>query len=97
MTKSELIARLANKNPHLHPRDVERDIAAIFGEIIAALARGDRVEQRGFGVFAVKTREARKGRNPLKGAPVAVTSKAVPFFKTGKQMCERLNSEGGGN
>jgi len=95
MTKSELISRLADKNPHLYLRDVERVVAAIFDEIVAALARGDRVELRGFGAFTVRTREAREGRNPLTGATVAVASKAVPFFKTGKLLRERLNSEGG--
>jgi integration host factor subunit beta len=92
MTKSELIARLSEANPHLYQRDVERIVTTIFDEIATALARGDRVELRGFGAFSVKRREARQGRNPRTGEQVAVTEKAVPFFKTGKQLRERLNN-----
>jgi integration host factor subunit beta len=91
MTKSELIARLAARNPHLFQRDVERIVSTIFDEITRALARGDRVELRGFGAFSVKEREARTGRNPRTGEAVPVSEKAVPFFKTGKQLRERLN------
>ena len=94
MTKSELIARLAESNPHLYQRDVERIVTTIFDEIAAALARGDRVELRGFGAFSVKTRDARQGRNPRTGETVAVEGKAIPFFKTGKQLRERLNGGG---
>ena len=98
MTKSELIARLAEKNPHLYQRDVERIVTTIFDEIAGALARGDRVELRGVGAFSVKTREARQGRNPRTGETVAVEGKAIPFFKTGKQLRERLNGgEGEGH
>ena len=91
MTKSELILRLAEINPHLYHRDVERIVTAIFDEITTALARGDRVELRGFGAFSVKKRDSRVGRNPRTGAAVNVAEKAVPFFKTGKQLRERLN------
>ena len=91
MTKSELIARLAEINPHLYQRDVERIVTTIFDEIAIALARGDRVELRGFGAFSVKKRYARQGRNPRTGAAVSAQAKAVPFFKTGKQLRERLN------
>lgn len=94
MTKSELIARLAERNPHLYQRDVERIVTTIFEEIATALARGDRVELRGFGAFSVKKRDARQGRNPRTGEPVAVEGKAIPFFKTGKQLRERLNTQG---
>ncbi len=80
------------KNPHLYHRDVERIDSAIFDEITAALARGDRVELRGFGAFSVKKRDARIGRNPRTGAAVNVAEKHVPFFKTGKLLRERLNS-----
>jgi integration host factor subunit beta len=93
MTKSELIARIAAANPHLYQRDVERIVITIFEEISAALARGQRVELRGFGAFSVKRREARVGRNPRTGESVDVTSKAVPYFKTGKQLRERLNTD----
>ncbi len=91
MTKSELIQRLAEANPHLYQRDVERIVTTIFEEITNALARGDRVELRGFGAFSVKERAARVGRNPRTGAPVQVAAKYIPYFKTGKQLREKLN------
>ncbi len=93
MTRSELIATIAQQNPHLYHRDVERIVTTIFEEISGALSRGDRVELRGFGAFSVKKRGARVGRNPRTGESVAVDAKAVPFFKTGKQLRERLNDE----
>ncbi|GHU06586.1 integration host factor subunit beta [Alphaproteobacteria bacterium] len=92
MTKSELVARLAAANSHLYQRDVERIVTTVFDEISAALARGDRVELRGFGAFSVKERNARQGRNPRTGEAVDVISKIVPFFKTGKQLREKLNA-----
>lgn len=91
MTKSELIQRIAELNPHLYQRDVERIVSTIFDEIADALARGDRVELRGFGAFSVKQRGSRVGRNPRTGAAVQVAEKSIPFFKTGKQLRERLN------
>ena len=93
MIKSELVAKLAQANPHLYQRDVERIVSTIFDEICTALARGDRVELRGFGAFSVKNRPARVGRNPRTGQPVDVAEKFVPFFKTGKELRERLNTE----
>jgi len=93
MTKSELIARLAERNPHLYLRDVERIVATVFDEISEALSRGDRVELRGFGAFSVKHREARLGRNPRTGTTVKVSEKHIPFFKTGKELRERLNGK----
>ena len=95
MIKSELVQRIANRNPHLYVRDVEKIVNAILDEITGALSRGDRVELRGFGAFSVKHRDARVGRNPRTGAHVPVNEKTVPFFKTGKEMRERLNREGG--
>lgn len=92
MTKSELIARLAAANPHLYHRDVERIVTTVFEEVTAALARGDRVELRGFGAFSVKERGARLGRNPRTGEAVDVSAKHVPYFKTGKQLRELLNT-----
>lgn len=92
MTKSELIQRLADRNPHLFHRDAARVVSAVFGEIGDALARGDRVELRGFGAFAVKERAPRIGRNPRTGESVRVARKRVPFFKTGKDLRERLNA-----
>ena len=93
MTKSELIARLAERNPHLYQRDIERIVSTIFDEIASALARGDRVKLRGFGAFSVKRREARLGRNPRTGESVDVSEKAVPYFKTGKQLRDMLNTD----
>ena len=91
MTKSELIAKLANENPHLFQRDVERIVTTIFDEISNALAQGDRVELRGFGAFSIKERGSRVGRNPRTGESVEVGEKFIPYFKTGKQLRERLN------
>ncbi len=91
MTKSELIQRLADANPHLYQRDVERIVTTIFDEITMALANGDRVELRGFGAFSVKERGSRVGRNPRTGEAVNVTAKHIPYFKTGKQLREKLN------
>ena len=93
MIKSELIQRISQKNPHLYHRDVERIVTAIFDEITVALARGDRVELRGFGAFSIKERDSREGRNPRTGESVEVCAKRVPFFKTGKELRERLNSK----
>ncbi|HTP82889.1 MAG TPA: integration host factor subunit beta [Alphaproteobacteria bacterium] len=92
MTKSELILKLAERNPHLYQRDVERIVSTVFDEITGALARGDRVELRGFGAFSVKRRQSRVGRNPRTGEAVQVAEKAVPFFKTGKELREKLNT-----
>lgn len=93
MTKSELIARIAERNPHLYQRDVERIVSTIFEEIASALGRGDRVELRGFGAFSVKHRDSRMGRNPRTGETVSVVAKAAPYFKTGKQLRELLNKD----
>ena len=91
--KSELVQRLAEKNTHLYQRDIEKIVNAILDEVTDALASGNRVELRGFGAFSVKKRDARLGRNPRTGAHVDVEEKVVPFFKTGKEMRERLNIE----
>ena len=92
MTKSELIAGLAADNPQLRGADVETIVTTIFDEITAALARGTRVELRGFGAFTVKHRGARTGRNPRTGEAVPVDEKSVPFFKAGKELRERVNA-----
>lgn len=92
MIKSELIQKISEDNPHLYQRDVERIVSTVFEEITAALSRGDRVELRGFGAFSVKQRDGRMGRNPRTGETVPVPAKAVPFFKTGKELRERMNS-----
>jgi integration host factor subunit beta len=93
MIKSELIQRISSQNPHLFARDIEKVVNAILDEMVEALRRGDRVELRGFGAFSAKLREARQGRNPKTGVAVAIAKKAVPFFKTGKEMRARLNRE----
>ncbi len=91
MIRSELIQKIADENPHLFQRDVERIVNTIFEQIIEAVAAGNRVELRGFGAFSVKKRDARVGRNPRTGEAVEVEEKHVPFFKTGKLLRDRLN------
>jgi integration host factor subunit beta len=91
MIRSELIQKIADDNPHLYQRDVEKIVNTIFEEITDALAAGNRVELRGFGAFSVKRRESRTGRNPRTGEAVPVEEKFVPFFKTGKLLRDRLN------
>lgn len=93
MIRSELIQIVADENPHLYQRDVERIVNTVFDEIIKAMSDGDRVELRGFGAFSVKHRDARTGRNPRTGEAVAVEAKSVPFFKTGKLLRDRLNGK----
>jgi integration host factor subunit beta len=93
MIKSELIKRIASQNSHLFERDIEKIVNVILDEMVEALRRGDRVELRGFGAFSVKLREARQGRNPRTGVAVSVGKKAMPYFKTGKEMRARLNRE----
>ncbi|MEM7643497.1 MAG: integration host factor subunit beta [Pseudomonadota bacterium] len=91
MIRSELIQKVADDNPHLSQRDVEKIVSTIFDSITEALAGGDRVELRGFGAFSVKQRDARVGRNPRTGEAVQVEEKHVPFFKAGKLLRDRLN------
>ena len=93
MTKSELIHRVANKNPHLHRSDIEKTVNAVLEEILTALVRRDRVELRGFGAFAVKVRSARSGRNPKTGELVSVPETAHAAFRTGREMHRRLNAD----
>lgn len=94
MTRSELVAALAADHPHLTVADVERVVSALFDEMTASLARGDRVELRGFGAFSVKRRQARAGRNPRTGETVDVTEKTVPFFRAGRELREMVNERG---
>lgn len=91
MIRSELIQKIADENPHLYQRDVERIVNTIFDQITDAMAQGNRVELRGFGAFSVKKRDPRLGRNPRTGEAVDVDEKHVPFFKTGKLLRDRLN------
>ena len=94
MIRSELIQKVADDNPHLYQRDVEKIVNTIFEEVIEALSSGNRVELRGFGAFSVKQRDARIGRNPRTGEAVQVDEKHVPFFKAGKLLRDRLNGQG---
>ena len=91
MTRSELVARLTLKNPHLFQRDVERIVSTVFDKISKTLTTGDRVELRGFGAFSIKERKSRTGRNPRTGQSVFVEKKFVPFFKAGKELRIQLN------
>ena len=93
MIRSELVQKIADENPHLYQRDVEKIVSTIFDQITEALVRGERVELRGFGAFSVKKRDGRMGRNPRTGEAVEVEEKHVPFFKTGKLLRDRLNGE----
>ncbi|WP_281823828.1 integration host factor subunit beta [Jannaschia rubra] len=93
MIRSELIQKVADENPHLYQRDVEKIVNTIFEEIIESLASGNRVELRGFGAFSVKQRDARTGRNPRTGEAVKVEEKHVPFFKAGKLLRDRMNGK----
>jgi integration host factor subunit beta len=93
MIKSELVQRISAQNPHLFQQDVDKIVTTILDEIVKALERGDRVELRGFGAFSAKTRGARTGRNPRTGVVVQVAEKAIPFFRTGKEMRARLNAK----
>ena len=92
MNKSQLIMRLAAQNPHLVHREVERIVNAIFETISAALARGDRIELRGFGSFAVKEHAPRVGRNPRTGETIHVAAKLHPNFRSGKELRRRINA-----
>lgn len=94
MIKSELVQKIADKSPHLYHRDIERIVNTILDEVINAMKDGDRIELRGFGAFSVKSRNARMGRNPRTGSSVEVIAKRVPFYKTGKELRERLNAKG---
>ena len=93
MIKSELVQKLAEENPNLFHRDVERVVSIVFSEIAEAMMRGERVELRGFGAFSVKHRPARIGRNPRSGEAVHIEEKYSPFFKTGKELRDRLNRD----
>lgn len=91
MIRSELLQALAKDNPGLRADEIEKAVSVFFDEIAQRLARGGRVELRGFGAFSTRQREARKGRNPRTGEAVSVPGKAVPYFKPGKEMRARLN------
>ena len=92
MTKSELIAQVAEKIPGTRKKDAEVIINTIFESMTSALADGDRIEIRGFGSFHLRQRKARVGRNPNSGEKVQVEDKKVPFFKAGKQLKKLVDS-----
>lgn len=92
MIKSELIEKIAAAN-NLTATDADRVVSTVFDEIVKTLKQGGRIELRGFGIFSVRTRRARMGRNPKTGAPVSVEAKKVPFFKAGKTMASSLNKK----
>lgn len=91
MTKSELILRLSKKYPHLYQRDVETLVNTVFDNISETLVGGGRVELRGFGAFSVRKREARKARNPKNGQEVFIGERYAIYFRTGKELRERIN------
>ncbi len=91
MTKSELILKLSKKFPHLYQRDVELLVNTILGEISTSLVEGGRVELRGFGAFSIRKRDARKARNPKNGREVQIGERFAIYFRTGKELRERIN------
>ncbi|MBQ8750674.1 MAG: integration host factor subunit beta [Alphaproteobacteria bacterium] len=91
MTRSELIENIAKKNPNLLVSEVEKIVNIIFQSMTSALAKGDRVEFRGFGVFSIHKREPRIAQNPRTGAKVKIGSRNIVHFKVGKELHERLN------
>ena len=94
MIKSQLIEKLAAENTHLTQAEVERVVNIVLDSMVDAMSDGGRVELRGFGAFSVRSRPARTGRNPRTGEAVKVPAKSVPFFKSGKELRERLNASG---
>ncbi|MEJ6669565.1 MAG: integration host factor subunit beta [Pseudomonadales bacterium] len=93
MTKSELIEKLAAAQSQLTAKDMELAVKMILDHMSDALARGERIEIRGFGSFSLHYRAPRVGRNPKTGEPVSLPGKYVPHFKPGKELRERVNPE----
>ena len=91
MIRSELVQKVSEAHPDLSPREVETIVTTFFDAIVDQLAKGGRVELRGFGAFSTRARDARTGRNPRTGDTVSVDAKRVPYFKPGKEMRARLN------
>jgi len=91
MVRSELVNKIAEEKPHLSPIAVEAAVNAVFKAIEDALARGQRVEVRGFGVFVASPRIAREGRNPKNGDPISIPQKRLPRFKGSALLHDRLN------
>jgi integration host factor subunit beta len=91
MIRSELVLLLANENPALSQKEIDHIVDVFFDELTGALAKGGRIELRGFGAFSTRARNGRTGRNPRTGEMVEVTAKRVPYFKPGKEMRAKLN------
>ncbi len=91
MTKSELIIRLSKRYPHLYQRDIETLVSTIFDDISSTLVEGGRVELRGFGAFSIRRRDSRKARNPKNGKEVNIGERYAIYFRTGKELRERIN------
>jgi len=91
MTKSQLAEKLAETNGVLTRKEAETIVNIVFDSIQDALQQGDKVEIRGFGSFTVRERGPREARNPKSGERVSIPSKKTPFFKTGKELRERVN------
>mgnify|MGYP001445108139 FL=1 len=91
MIRSELVQFLSNANPGLSSRELDLIVSVFFDQITERLAKGGRVELRGFGAFSTRARSGRTGRNPRTGASVDIDAKRVPYFKPGKEIRERLN------
>lgn len=93
MTKSELIEKIAAKNPNLTIKDIEKIVTVVLDSVIKALANGERVEFRGFGAFSVRSRAERTAKNPRTGEKLKVGARNIPHFKAGKQLYEMLNQK----
>lgn len=93
MTKSQLIARLVKRFPHLYQRDVETLVNTVLGEVAKGLVEGKRIELRGFGAFSIRQREPRVARNPKNGVSVQVGSRYAIYFRAGKELRERVNDK----
>ncbi len=91
MTKSELIERVSARVKSFTKKDVEKIVDSLFVSMSDSLARGEKVEIRGFGSFKIKERDGRQGRNPKSGENIYIEPKRVPFFKAGKEIRERIN------
>jgi len=95
MTKSDLVAHVADRMSHISKKDTETIVNSVFESMAEALKRGERIEIRGFGSFQVKTRDSREGRNPKTGQLVSIPTKRTPFFKVGKELKERVDYKAG--
>lgn len=93
MTKSQLVAKLAKRFPHLYLRDLETLVNTVLGEISTGLVQGDRIELRGFGAFSIRKRDPRVARNPKNGDAVTVGERYAIYFRAGKELRERVNAD----